>query len=66
MISSEPDLKLIENLWWELKRRVELLTPTNKAELKAAVEKSLAEIDVSFWQNLIESISARIKVVITA
>ena len=60
------DLIPIENLWRELKRRVELLTPINRAELKAAVGMTWAEIDVSFCQNLIESIAARIKAVITA
>lgn len=61
-----PDLNPIENLWRELKKYVDLKSPTTKAELKIAIERSWTEIDINFCNNLVASMPERIKAVITA
>jgi hypothetical protein len=55
-----PDLNPIENLWADLKKRVEKRNPTKVEELKEAVEKEWAGTDEGLCRKLVASMPDRI------
>lgn len=64
--AQSPDMNPIENVWRELKKRVEYMKPTTKDELLAAIQHCWKEIDAEFCQKLVESMPKRITEVIKA
>ena len=55
-----PDLNPIENLWADLKKRVERHNCTNVKELEEAVRKEWAATDIKLCQKLVASMPDRI------
>ena len=55
-----PDLNPIENLWADLKKRVEKRNAKNVAELKEAVEQEWTQTDTQLCQKLVASMPDRI------
>lgn len=63
--SSSPDLNPIENLWTFLKKKIIRKAPNNKKNLISAIERVWTEeIPIQLIENLIKSMSKRIKMVI--
>jgi hypothetical protein len=58
-----PDLNPIENLWNDLKRRVEEKKSTNLVELKKHIKEAWAETDIKFLQTVVDSMGKRCKAV---
>jgi len=58
-----PDLNPIENLWDNLKRRVEKRNPTNLEELEDAINEEWRLTDVTFLHTLVESMQRRCEAV---
>ena len=50
--SQSPDLNLIENLWWDLKKVVAARKPKNIIELKAFAHEEWVKIPQEHWQKL--------------
>lgn len=61
-----PDLNPIENLWGDLKRRVELHMVHNIAELKEVVNEEWRKTSQLFCANLVHSMPRRMQAVIAA
>lgn len=61
-----PDLNPIENLWAELKNRVEKHNTTNTKELTSAVQAEWKAIELEKCQRLINSIPHRLAIVLAA
>ena len=55
-----PDLNPIENLWANLKKRVEKRNPTNVAELEQAVREEWACTDKDLCRKLVASMPDRL------
>ena len=55
-----PDLNPIENLWADLKKRVEQHNAKTVEELKEAVEQEWRKTDAQLCQKLVASMPARI------
>uniref|UniRef100_A0AAZ3R7L2 Tc1-like transposase DDE domain-containing protein n=1 Tax=Oncorhynchus tshawytscha TaxID=74940 RepID=A0AAZ3R7L2_ONCTS len=53
--SQSPDLKPIENLWAELKRRVRAGRPINLAQLHQLCQEEWAKIQPNYWGKLPET-----------
>ena len=64
--SQSPDLNPIENLWRELKLRVQERGPRNLTELKEICQEEWAKIPVSICNNLVDKYSNRLKAVLAA
>jgi hypothetical protein len=56
-----PDLNPIENLWADLKRRVESRHPTDQAEMEAAVGEEYEATEQKYLLELVESMPKRLK-----
>lgn len=65
---SSPDLNPIENLWYELKRRIRLRphTPTSIAELKQAVLEAWDSFTVDDINKFVKSMPNRVNAVLSA
>lgn len=61
-----PDLNPIENLWWELEKRVQKHHVTSKSELKAALIQEWSNISSSITNKLVQSMPKRLREVIKA
>ena len=59
-----PDLNPIENLWADLKKRVEKRNPTDVESLEKAVREEWAATDATLCQRLVASMPNRIALVI--
>lgn len=64
--ANSPDLNPIENLWGIVKRKMANLRPSNKAELKTAIETTWATITPAQCHKLISSMPRRVQAVIDA
>lgn len=62
-ISQSPDMNPIENAWKYLKNKLVEHTPkpTNLDEVFAIIQEEWSKIDVSYFQNLIESMPRRVE-----
>lgn len=58
---NSPDLNPIENLWNELKKRVEKYKPKTREELKSAIIKSWAEIEQQKIDCYLDSMPRRVE-----
>ncbi|KAJ4440904.1 hypothetical protein ANN_10751 [Periplaneta americana] len=61
-----PDLNPIENLWWELEKRVQKHHVTSTSELKAALIQEWSNISSSITNKLVQSMPKRLREVIKA
>lgn len=61
-----PDLNPIENVWWELKKRVQAAKPATTDQLSIAIKNSWSEIPVELCKQLVQSMPKRIRAVIKA
>ena len=64
--ANSPDLNPIENLWGIVKRKMANLRPSNKAELKRAIETTWMSITPAQCHKLVSSMPRRIQAVIDA
>ena len=64
--SQSPDLKPIENLWWELKKAVASRKPKNISELEAFAHEEWAKIPQEHSQKLVYGYASRLQQVITS
>ncbi len=64
--ANSPDLKLIENLWGIVKRKMRNTRPNNADELKATVKETWTSIPPRQRHKLITSMPRRIEAVIKA
>ncbi len=64
--ANSPDLKLIENLWGIVKRKMRNKRPKNADELKATLNETWASIPPQRCHKLITSMPRRIEAVIKA
>ncbi len=64
--ANSPDLKLIENLWGIVKRKMRNKRPKNADELKATLNETWASIPPQQCHKLITSMPRRIEAVIKA
>uniref|UniRef100_A0A8C5MIC2 Transposase n=1 Tax=Leptobrachium leishanense TaxID=445787 RepID=A0A8C5MIC2_9ANUR len=63
--SQSPELNLIENLWWDLKKAVAVRKPKNVTELEAFAHDEWAKIPVDRSKKLVSSYASCLKAVIT-
>jgi transposase len=61
-----PDINPIENLWDDLKRRIELRFPRDIAELKEIVTDEWSKANQMLCSNLVDSMHTRMIAVVTA
>ena len=61
--SQSPDLNPMENVWADLKRRVEIRNPKNEQELRDAIEIEWENVNT---ENLVNSMGRRLKECIDA
>ena len=61
-----PDLNPIENLWADLKRRVESRRPRSIQELKEIVTEEWANTSQLICSNLVDSMPDRMRAVVAA
>lgn len=61
---NSPDLNPTENAWNYMKDKVAQTKPSNIHELKEALKKLWANMDVSYFAKLSESMPERLKLVI--
>ena len=64
--SQSPDLNPIENLWRELKLRVQERDPRNLIQLKEICKEEWAKIPISICANLVNKYSNRLEAVLAA
>lgn len=64
--SQSPDLNPIENLWRELKIRVQARDPRNLEELKQICQDEWAKIPMNICQNLVKKYPNRLQAVLAA
>lgn len=64
--SQSPDLNPIENLWRELKLRVQEKDPRNLTQLKEICKEEWAKIPISVCENLVKKYPNRLKAVLAA
>ena len=64
--SQSPDLNIIENLWYDLKRAVHDRRPSNLRELEAYCKEEWAKIPPASVQRLISSYKKRLQAVVLA
>ena len=60
------DLNPIQNMWWKLKKFVQVKSALSKEDRIIAIRKRWKEINIDYCQSLITSMPARIKAVIKA
>ncbi len=63
--SYSPDLNPIENLWADLKRRIELHNCNNVDELKKVIENEWFDTPEDLCARLVDSMPIRCKAVVT-
>lgn len=61
-----PDLNPIEHLWCEVKNRLKNVNPTNKKDLKSAIQNIWENIPSSVTKKLVESMPRRLQAVLEA
>lgn len=66
MAPQSPDLNPIENVWWELKKRIQAAKPATTDQLSIAIKNSWSEIPVELCNKLVQSMPKRIRAVIKA
>ena len=64
--SQSPDLNPIENLWRELKLRIQKRDPRNLDQLKEICKEEWAKIAISICNNLVKKYSKRLEEVLAA
>ena len=66
--AQSPDLNPIENIWDELERRIRkhVSLPKNETELFNLLQEEWFKLDESVYQNLVESMTRRVKAVVKA